>query len=102
MEEIRQAQIYGVRPSRTFEQAAAKFVIENQHKRSIEDDAGRLKGLMPWIGQVPLDKVHMGACSLGSRIAAKLVFRLARLIMVSRLFAGSQIWRQLNGSMKTA
>jgi integrase len=60
MEEIRQAQIYGVRPSRTFEQAAAKFVIENQHKRSIEDDAGRLKGLMPWIGQLPLDKIHMG------------------------------------------
>jgi len=42
MEEIRQAQIYGVRPSRTFEQAAAKFVIDNQHKRSIDDDIGRL------------------------------------------------------------
>jgi integrase len=61
MEEIRQAQIYGVRPSRTFEQAAAKFVIENQHKRSIDDDIGRLKGLMPWIGQVPLEKIHMGS-----------------------------------------
>jgi integrase len=60
MEEIRQAQIYGVRPSRTFEQAAAKFVIENQHKRSIDDDIGRLKGLMPWIGAMPLDKIHMG------------------------------------------
>ena len=35
MEETRQAQIYGVRPSRTFEQAAAKFVLENQHKRSM-------------------------------------------------------------------
>ena len=35
MEETRQAQIYGVRPSRTFEQAAAKFVLENQHKRSL-------------------------------------------------------------------
>ena len=34
MEETRQAQVYGVRPSRTFEQAAAKFVLENQHKRS--------------------------------------------------------------------
>lgn len=61
MEEIRQARIYGVRPSRTFEQAAAKFVIENQHKRSIHDDCGRLKGLMPWIGQLPLDKIHMGS-----------------------------------------
>ena len=37
MEETRQAQVYGVRPSRTFEQAAAKFVLENQHKRSIDE-----------------------------------------------------------------
>jgi integrase len=61
MEEIRQAQIYGVRPSRTFEQAAAKFVIENQLKRSIDDDASRLKGLMPWIGRLQLDKIHIGS-----------------------------------------
>ncbi len=60
MEEIRQAQIYGVRPIRTFEQAAAKFILENQHKRSLRDDIGRLKGLLPWIGDVPLDKIHMG------------------------------------------
>lgn len=61
MEETRQAQIYGVRPSRSFEQAAAKFVIDNQHKRSIDDDIGRLKVLMPWIGAMPLDKIHMGS-----------------------------------------
>ena len=60
MEETRQAQVYGVRPTRTFEQAAAKFVLENQHKRSINDDVGRLKGLMPAIGHVTLDKIHMG------------------------------------------
>ena len=34
MEQTRQAIVYGVRPARTFEQAAAKFVLENQHKRS--------------------------------------------------------------------
>jgi hypothetical protein len=45
MEQTRQAQVYGVRPSRTFEQAAAKFVLENQHKRSIRDDICLLKGL---------------------------------------------------------
>ena len=59
-EEIRQAEIYGVRPQRTFEQAAAKFVLENQHKRSIGSDVGRLKLLMPWIGEMPLDKIHRG------------------------------------------
>jgi integrase len=61
MEEIRQAKIYGVRPSRTFEQAAAKFVLENQHKRSIASDIGRLKLLVPYIGEVALDRVHTGA-----------------------------------------
>ena len=61
MEETRQAQVYGVRPTRTFEQAAAKFVLENQHKRSIEDDVSRLKGLLPWIGHQPLDRIHMGS-----------------------------------------
>ena len=60
MEATRQAQVYGVRPSRSFEEAAAKFVLENQHKRSLQDDIGRLKGLLPWIRSVPLDKIHMG------------------------------------------
>jgi hypothetical protein len=60
MEQRRQAEIYGVRPSRAFEEAAAKFVLENQHKRSLNDDINRLKGLMPWIGTVPLDRLHMG------------------------------------------
>ena len=58
--EARQASVYGVRPSRTFEQAAAKFVLENQHKRSLHSDIGRLKLLMPWIGSVTLDRIHTG------------------------------------------
>ena len=60
MEDVRQALIFGVRPARTFEQAAAKFLLENQHKRSLRDDVSRLKGLMPWIGDVCIDKLHMG------------------------------------------
>ena len=65
MEEARQAEVYGVRPARTFEQAAANFVLENQHKRSIGDDVRLLNGLMPWIGSMPLDKVHRARCRLG-------------------------------------
>jgi len=60
IEETRQAEIYGVRPQRTFEQAAAKFVLENQHKRSISSDIGRLKLLMPFIGDVLLNRFHTG------------------------------------------
>ena len=60
MEETRQAQVYGVRPSRSFEAAAAKFVLENQHKRSLHDDISHLKQLLPWLGTVPLDRIHLG------------------------------------------
>lgn len=60
VEQNRQAQVYGVRPSRSFEQAATKFVIEHQHKRTIYDDVNRLKWLMPWIGDVALERLHMG------------------------------------------
>ena len=59
-EEIRQAEVYGVRPQRSLEQAAAKFVLENQHKRSISSDIGRLKLLIPWIGDVSLAQIHTG------------------------------------------
>ena len=43
---IRQASVYGVRPKRLFKEAATKFLLENQHKASIDSDAGRLF-LMP-------------------------------------------------------
>jgi len=59
-EEARQASVYGIRPTRTFEQAAAKFVLENQHKRSLHSDIARLKLLMPWIGSIAIDKIHTG------------------------------------------
>jgi integrase len=61
MEQVRQAQVFGVRPSRTFEQAAAKFVRENQHKRSLASDIVQLKLLMPHIGELALERLHRGA-----------------------------------------
>jgi integrase len=61
IEEIRQQTLFGVRKKRTFEEAAAKYVLENQHKASIDSDIGRLKFLMPHIGHLYLDAIHMGA-----------------------------------------
>jgi integrase len=61
MEESRNARVYGVRPTRTFEQAAAKHVLDNQHKRSLCDDISRLKLLVPAIGKTPIHKLHTGA-----------------------------------------
>jgi len=92
MEETRQAQVYGARPCRTFEQAAAKFVLENQHKRSLSDDVSRLKGIMPAIGNVALDKLHMGTLqpwiAQRRRQGAKAP-RLGPSIMVCRWFGAS-------------
>ena len=60
IEEIRKAEVYGERPNRNFNQAAAKFVQENGHKRSLRCDIGNLENLMPWIGDLELSKVNMG------------------------------------------
>ncbi|HNP62446.1 MAG TPA: tyrosine-type recombinase/integrase [Woeseiaceae bacterium] len=59
-ESLRQARVYGVRPERSFETAAIKFVRENQHKRSLDRDIGLLRQLMPWIGSLPLQRIHRG------------------------------------------
>ena len=60
IEIIRQAKIYGVRPNRCFEEAATKFLKENQHKRSLQGDISNLKNLMPWIGTLLLQHIHLG------------------------------------------
>ena len=61
LEEVRLASVYGIRPKRTFTEAATKFLMENQHKRSLADDAGRLRELVKYIGDMPLESIHMGS-----------------------------------------
>lgn len=61
VEEIRQASVYGVRPKRSFKEAATKFLMENQHKRSIDDDAGRLREVVKYIGDLSLESIHIGS-----------------------------------------
>ncbi len=58
--EIRQASVYGIRPKRIFREAATKYLSENLHKASIRSDAGRLKVLDKYIGDIQLETVHMG------------------------------------------
>ena len=60
IEEIRQATIYGVRPKRSFRQAATKYLDETQ-KTTLWIDALQLKLLDPFIGALPLEAVHMGS-----------------------------------------
>lgn len=69
LEEIRQASVYGVRPSRIWREAALKYVREYAHKRSIKRDVQDLKALDPFIGKMPLNQVHSG--TLQGFIAAR-------------------------------
>ena len=67
-EEIRQATVYGVRPTRSFRQAATRYLNEAT-KSTISDDAMHLRALDPFIGDMRLNQVHMG--TLQSFIAAR-------------------------------
>jgi integrase len=59
IEEIRAARVYGIRFDRSFRAAATKFLRENQHKKSIGDDAANLAKLDLFIGDLCLRQVHM-------------------------------------------
>lgn len=60
-EEIRQRLVYGVRPKRLFREAATRYLLEKQHKITIQSDARSLKLLDKYIGQLPIEGVHMGS-----------------------------------------
>lgn len=60
IEEIRRAIVFGVRPTRTFRQAATKYLTENLHKRSIQRDALDIRTVEPFIGDLALNRVHDG------------------------------------------
>jgi len=69
IDEIRRVKLYGIRPTRSFKEAATKFLMDYQHKASIGDDACHLKQLDFYIGKLNLEHVHNG--TLGPFIAAR-------------------------------
>lgn len=58
--QARRMHLYGEPGEYTFRDAATKFLAENQHKRSIERDERTIRILDPFIGALPLKKVHQG------------------------------------------
>ena len=60
LEEIRKAVVFGVRPTRTFREAATRYLNEYLHKRSIDRDALDLETVDPFIGDLALNRVHDG------------------------------------------
>jgi integrase len=102
IDEIRLVKIFGVRPDRTFRVAATKFLEENQHKRSIDDDAAHLERLDPFIGSLFLRQVHMDSLQpfIASRRAdgvktATINLSLAVVRRIVNLAASE--WRDVQG-----
>ena len=60
LNEIRDAQRFGIRPERVFRVAAAKFLMEQRHLSTIGDIATTFKQVDPWIGHLPLKSIHDG------------------------------------------
>jgi hypothetical protein len=60
IEEIRQAAIFGVRPKHTWRQAVTKY-LEEVSEATLCEDARQLELLDSYIGDLPLEAVHMEA-----------------------------------------
>ena len=60
IDQIRNADIYGIRPERTFREAAIRY-LEEESKASMRCEAMQLKILDPFIGDLSLEAVHMGS-----------------------------------------
>jgi integrase len=62
MQEIREAELYGVRPRRIFREAAIKYLSEAEKadKASVRCEAHQVELLDPFIGSLLLERVHMG------------------------------------------
>ena len=58
LNEIRQAIVYGVRPTRTFQQAAIKYLAENQQTKRLERYVYAFERVMPHIGHLSLNRIH--------------------------------------------
>ncbi|MDO8954442.1 MAG: site-specific integrase [Gammaproteobacteria bacterium] len=102
IEDVRQAVIYGVRLKRTFREAATKYLDENAQKASIGDDAYSLRTLDKYIGNLPLENIHMGTLQqyIKDRKAEKVKNRTINAgLQVTRhiLNLASGLWIDENG-----
>jgi integrase len=102
LEEIRKALVYGVRPTRSFRDAATKYLREGMHKRAIGRDAQDLKTIEPYIGDLPLQQVHHGTLQKFVEDRRKQGRRngtINRTLAVVRrvLNLAARLWRDENG-----
>jgi integrase len=98
LQAARATRLFGAREEHTFRQAATKYLEENQHKRSLERDARALATLDPYIGELPVQRVHHD--TLQAFVRARLEARISPgtinrdLAVVRRILnLSARLWR---------
>ena len=102
LEQLRQSHLFGTRAKRTFDEAAAKYLLDHQDKVSLGNDIYLLNTLMPFIGQFTLDQIHDGtlASYVQDRKAKGLAHKTVNLALalVRRILnLAARSWRDDNG-----
>ena len=102
LNEIRNAMVYGIRPTRTFQEAAIKFLEDNQRKKLLERYAYAFDRVMPHIGHMRLDRIHNDTLSSYRRarradgVSAGTINK--ELSCVRRILnLAARVWRHDNG-----
>jgi len=102
LNEIRNAMVYGIRPTRTFQEAAIKFLEDNQHKKLLERYVYAFDRVMPHIGQMRLDRIHNDTLASYRRarradgVSAGTINK--ELSCVRRVLnLAARVWRHANG-----
>lgn len=101
IEEIRQQVTAGVRPAVTWRDAATHY-LTTETKRSLSRDAQDLAALDAWIGDAPLDRVHLATLQpyIDARLSAGVkVATVNRALAIVRriLNLAARLWRHPNG-----
>ncbi len=102
VEQARQTSLYGVARPRIFKEAATRYLLENQDKRSIDREARGLDQVMPYVGSLELSQVHMGTLEpfIQDRLAASISQGTINrdLAPVRRILnLSARLWRDENG-----
>ena len=100
--ETTEATTYGIRPKRTFREAATKYLSENLHKARIGDTARHIKQLDPFIGDLSLDRVHLDTLrpfieSRQSEGRRSKTINIALSVVRRILNLAARVWHDENG-----
>lgn len=102
MDEIRKTKIFGLRQKRTFREAATYFLETNMDLDSIGEHARYIRQLDPFIGHLPIDRVHLGVLEpfIKARKAEGMKNKTINLALatVRRILnLASRLWRDESG-----